>query len=96
MNTIEAEQLLPAVSVEAHDFVAMEKSPALVPEIATLLMVTVEALELVRVAACAALLEPMVVEANVRLEGVAEMLVEPAPVPLRATDCGLLVALSVN
>jgi hypothetical protein len=93
---METEQLLPATSVEAQELEAIEKSPAFVPEIATLVMVTVEAVGLESVVDCEALEEPMVVDANVSVDGVTEMLAEPAPVPVRATDCGLLPALSVN
>lgn len=75
----------------------MKKSPAFAPAIVTLLIVIVDELELLSVADCAALLDPTVVDAKVRLEGVAEMLVvEPAPIPVRDTNCGLFAALSVN
>lgn len=96
LKTIAAEQLLAAARLVVHVLDAMEKSPALVPAIATLLMVMVDAVEFERVADCEAVLEPMFVEAKARLEGLTVMFVDPAPVPVRATDCGLPVALSVN
>ena len=79
-----------------HVLNEMEKSPAFVPVMATLPMVMAEAVELESVVACDALAAPTVMDAKVRLEGEAEILLEPAPVPVSATDCGLLVALSVN
>ena len=74
----------------------MEKSPAFAPLIVMLLIVMVDAVELESVVDCEAVADPTIVGANVRFDGAAEMLVEPAPVPERVTDCGLLLALSVN
>ena len=96
LKTTAAEQELPVDRLEAQELEAMEKSPAFEPVIATLLMVTAEPVELDRVADCGAVLEPTVVDAKVRLEGATVMLIEAAPVPVSATDCGLFVALSVN
>ena len=91
-----AEQFPLEARLEPQELLAMEKSAALVPVIATLLMVMVEEVELDRVADWETLLEPTVVDANVRLDGLAVTLPAEAPVPVRVTDCGLLVALSVN
>ena len=96
LKTIAVAHWLPDVRVDPQELEEIEKSPALVPEIATLLIVMVEAVVLESVADCEALADPTIVDAKVRLEGVAEMLVEPAPVPERVTDWGLLLALSVN
>jgi hypothetical protein len=96
LKTTAAVHWLPAARVEPQELDATAKSPAFVPEIATLLIVMAEADEFESVANCEELLDPTVVEANVRFDGVAEMLVEPAPVPVRETICGLFVALSTN
>jgi len=96
-KTTPAEQVLPVERLETQELDAMEKSPAFVPVMATLPMVTGEPVELDRVADWEALAEPTVVEAKVRVVGLAVMLVEAAaPVPVSVTDCGLLPALSVN
>ena len=85
MNTIEAEQLLPAIRLEMHVFFEMLKSAALVPEIATFENVTEADVALVTSTDCAAVLEPTAVDANVRLEGFAERLLAATPRPESVT-----------
>ena len=92
----EAVHCVPAARVEPQEFADNVKSAAFVPPMATLLIEMALEVELMSAADCEALLEPTVVEENVRLDGLAEMLVEAAPVPVSATICGLFVALSVN
>lgn len=96
LKTTDAEQLLPATSVEAHVFLETLKSPALVPEMATLLKVMVDDMEFVIRTDCAEVVDPMAVEANEREAGFGERLLATTPRPVRGTDCGLFVAESVN
>jgi hypothetical protein len=97
LNVTLAVQLAAAARLVPHVLLAMLKSPASVPEIATPLIVIEAALPLLKVADCAALVEPTEVLVKERLEGDAVTVpVELAPVPVKETDCGLPVAESVN
>jgi hypothetical protein len=97
LNCTLAEQLEEAARLVVHVLPASTKSPAFVPEIATLLMVMAEESPFDNVADCAALVAPMVVLANVRLDGLAETVaLPPVPSPVRVTLCGLPVAESLN
>lgn len=85
-----------AASVVAQLLVRL-KAAALAPVRAILLIVSEAFPELVRVTVCAAEAAPTVVAAKVRLAG--ESVApgpEGVPVPLRATDCGELGAVSVK
>lgn len=94
LNTTLAEQFAFAPRLVPHVLPLMAKSPALVPLIATLLIVIAELVPLLRVAVCAALVEPTAVAGNASDAGEAVTLplLELAPVPERATVCGLFVA----
>jgi hypothetical protein len=80
LNVTEALQLVEAARLAPQVLLAIAKSPALVPEIATLLIVIDDVSPFDSVADCDALVDPTDVLANVRLEGVAETLPDP-PVP---------------
>src|ERR1700677_1777848 len=71
LNATPAVQLAEAARLVPQVLLEMVKSPASVPEIATLLIVIDEASPLFKVAVPAALVDPTVVVANDRLEGVA-------------------------
>jgi hypothetical protein len=72
-------------SVDVHELREMLKSPALVPEIATVEKVTEDEVALVMSTDCAVLLEPIAVEAKVRLDGLAERALGTTPSPLSGT-----------
>jgi hypothetical protein len=94
LNTTAAPQLEEAPTLAPHVLLVMEKSPELVPVIATLLMATAAVVVLLKVADCDALLEPTVLE-NVRLAGFT-LTPWPTPLPVSVMVCGLLLAESVN
>ena len=97
VKTIDAVQFAEVARLVPQVWLAMLKSPAFVPEIATLLIVIDELRPLERVAVCPALLEPTVVLANVKLDGLAVTVPDAAvPSPLNAAVCGLLVAESLK
>ena len=98
LKVTEALQLVEADRLAPQVLLAIAKSPALVPEIATPLIVIDDVCPFVNVADCDALVDPIDVLANVRLEGVAETLPPdpPVPRPVSVTVCGLFVAESVN
>lgn len=85
LKTTEAAQLLAAARVELHEFLDMLKSPALAPDIAALEKVTEAEVALVRSTDCAALLDPIAVEAKERLDGFGERVLATAPRPVRVT-----------
>jgi len=89
----EAVQLAAAARLVPQLLLAILKSPAFVPDNATLLIVIDVLSPFDNVTVCAALLEPTLVLANVTLEGLA--VTEPdtgVPFPLSATVCGLFPA----
>ena len=96
LNTIVAVQPADAVRLVPHVLLETVKSVAFAPVIATLLMVMDAAVALDKVAVCDAVLEPIVVLANVRLAGVAATVPGAAPVPESARVWGLLLAASAK
>jgi hypothetical protein len=97
LNTTDALHVPDAARLVPHDLLEMMKSPAFVPEMATLLTVIEEVVPLDRVADLAALLTPVLTLPNARLVGATET--EPdagAPYPVSATVCGLLLAESLK
>ena len=98
LKTIEAVQLAEAPRLVPQVLLAMLKSPAFAPEIETPPIVIAELVSFDSVAVSAALLDPIEVLPNVRLEGLTETEpdVPPAPPPVNATVCGLLVAESLK
>jgi hypothetical protein len=72
LKTTLAAQLLEAARLDPHVFTEMLKSPALLPVIATLLIVIDEAEPFVSVAVWAPLVDPIFVLANVKLAGLAD------------------------
>lgn len=92
-----AVQLADAARVDKQVFVSILKSPGLAPVIAMLEMVMAAAPVLVRVTDFLPPTPPTATKAQLRLVG--ETLagsVAATPVPVSVTDCGLLVALSMN
>jgi hypothetical protein len=97
LNTTDAVQLADAARLVPQLFAEMLKSPAFVPEIETPLIVIDEVSPFDSVAACAALVDPTRVLANVRLDGLAVTLpVDAGAYPVSATVCGLFVAESLK
>jgi hypothetical protein len=96
LKMTDAVQFAPAGRLVPQDLAAMLKSPALVPDSATLLIVIEELNPFDRVAVCDAVLEPTEVLPNVRLEGVAVTVPDEILFPVRATVCGLLLAESLK
>ena len=97
LKTIDAVQFAEAARLVSHVLVEIVKSAAFVPEIAILLIVTAEVRPLLKVADCAALLDPTPVLANVSVAGLAATLpLAAVPVPDKATVCGLPVAESLK
>jgi len=91
-------QALPAASeagLAGHVLAEMAKSPGFAPASTKLVKVTALLPVLVTVTLWAALVVPVFWVANVRLRGL-KVNVKIAPVPLKAIDCGLPVALSVT
>jgi len=96
-KTTDAVQLADAASVDPQVLLEIWKSPGLAPENAMLLMVIEVVPPFVSVTALAPPLLPTATYTQFRLVGDTDALPEAAaPVPDSATDCGLLVALSVN
>jgi hypothetical protein len=95
LNTTVAPQLEEAPRLVPQVLLVIEKSPESVPAIATLSIVMAEVPALLKVAVCAALLEPTVVLAKDRLEGDADA-PEETPLPVSVMVCGLPLAESVN
>jgi len=97
LKTMDAAQLAEAARLVPQVLLAMLKSAAFVPEIAMLLIVIEDVRPFESVAVCPALLDPTVVLANVRLDGLAVTVPDGAdPFPLNATVCGLFVAESLK
>jgi hypothetical protein len=97
LNPTVATQLAEAARLAPHVLLAMEKSPALVPVIATLLTAIEAVPPLIKDAGCDALLEPTTVLAKDRLDGFTlTPLDAPTPSPVSVIVCGLLLAESVN
>ncbi len=97
LNAIAAEQVPDAARLVPQVLLEIRKSAALVPEIATLLMVMEDVSLFDNVADWDALVEPTKVLANVRPEGLAETLPPAAvPCPVNATFCGVLLAESLK
>jgi hypothetical protein len=97
LNVILAVQLAEAARLVPHVLLEIVKSAASVPEIAMLLIVIEDASPFFSVADCAALLEPIAVLAKESPDGLAVTLpVAAAPVPERATVCGLPLPVSVK
>jgi hypothetical protein len=95
LKMIDAAQFDEVARLVPHVLLAMEKSPAFVPVIATLLMATAAVVVLLKVADCDALLEPTTVLGNVRLAGFT-LTAGLTPRPVSVMVCGLSVAESVN
>ena len=96
-KAIEAVQVAEAARVEPQVLLVIWKSPGFAPERAMLLMVRVEAPPFVSVTAFDPPRLPTATYTQLRLVGDTDALPEAAaPVPARATVCGLLVALSVK
>ena len=84
LNAIEAVQEPEAARLVLHVLLAMLKSPASVPDIAMLLIVSEELRLFESVAVCVALLDPTFMLANVRLAGLANTVpVGEVPSPVR-------------
>jgi hypothetical protein len=97
LNAIAAEQVPDAARLVPQVLLEIRKSAALVPEIATLLMVMEDVSLFDNVPDWDALVEPTKVLAKVRLEGLAETLPPAAvPCPVNATFCGVLLAESLK
>jgi hypothetical protein len=97
LNTIEAEQEAAAARLVPHVLLAMLKSPALVPETATLLIVIEELVPFDKVTVCEALLDPTFVLANVRLVGLVDTVpLGAVPVPVSVMVWGLPLAESLK
>lgn len=100
VNVTPIVQLVPAakVPVGLHAFapLASAKLLLLVPVIEKLVKVTGPVPVLVTVTFCAALVEFTGCDANVKLLGVTVTVASPAPVPVKATVCGLPVTLSAT
>lgn len=97
LNTIDAVQDPAAARLVLHVSLAMLKSLAFVPEIATLLIVIDVLCPLDRVAACEALLDPTLVLAKVRLVGLADTVpLGEVPMPVRVMVWGLPLAESLK
>jgi hypothetical protein len=97
LNATIAAQLAEAARLAPQVLLVMEKSPASAPVMATLLMAIAAVPPLLKVAVCDALLEPTIVLAKVRPDGVA--VTPPAgltPSPVSAIVCGLLLAVSLK
>jgi hypothetical protein len=96
-KTTLAVQVEDAASEAPHVLLLIRKSPGFVPDVAMLLM-EIELVPLfVSVTVFGAPLLPTATDAQLRLVGETEALPDPvAPVPDSATDCGLLLALSVK
>jgi len=97
LKIIDAVQFDAAARLVPHVLLATLKSPAFVPDIATLLIVIEEVNPFDSVAICAALLDPTDLLANVKLDGLAVTVPDAAvPSPLSATVCGLPLAVSLK
>jgi hypothetical protein len=97
LNTTLAEQLAAAARLAAHVLLEIAKAAALVPEMATLLIVMAALVPLLSVTDCGELVDPTAVFANEMPVGAAVTLpVEEAPVPVKATVCGLLLPVSLK
>jgi hypothetical protein len=94
---MDAVQLAEDARLVPQVLLAMLKSPAFVPDIATPLIVSEELSPFDSVTVCAAVLDPTAVLANVTLDGLAATVPDAAvPFPLSATVCGLLLAESLK
>ena len=97
LNTIDAVHVPAAARLAPHVLLATLKSPAFVPEIATLLIVIEVLCPFDSVADCAALLDPTLVLANVREVGLADTVpLAAVPVPVSVLVCGLPLAESAK
>jgi hypothetical protein len=96
-NAMLAVQLAEAARLVPQVLLEIEKSPAFVPEIATLLMVIEVERLLVSVADCVALAAPTVVLEKVKLVGLLETLpLGLVPKPVSVMVCGLLPSESLK
>jgi hypothetical protein len=95
LNTTEAEQEPAAARLLPHPLLLMLKSPAFVPEMATLLIEMLELVPFVNLADCDALLDPTFTVPNERLDGLTVTLAL-VPRPDNATVCGLPLPLSLK
>jgi hypothetical protein len=96
-NAMLAVQLAEATRLVPQVLLEIEKSPAFVPEIATLLMVIEVERLLVSVADCVALAAPTVVLEKVKLVGLLETLpLGLVPKPVSVMVCGLLPSESLK
>jgi hypothetical protein len=97
LKTIDAVQFAEAARLVSHVLVEIVKSAAFVPEIAILLIVTAEVRPLLKVADCAAPLDPMLRVPNERVDGlIATLPAVLVPRPDTAMVCGLPLPLSVK
>ena len=97
INTIEAEQLPAAARLVPQVLLEIAKSPAFVPEMATLLIVIEMLCAFDSVTDCEPLLDPTLMLANEREVGLAETVPFAAvPVPVSVMVCGLLLAESLK
>jgi hypothetical protein len=87
---------LPAAATLPAQLLVVAKSPAFVPVIAMPEMVRVPDPALLSVTDCAAEVTPILPLPKLSALGDTEADATPTPVPLKATVCGLLVALSVK
>jgi len=96
LNSTETVHVAPAASDVVHVFAERMKEVAFVPVRVSELSVSAAVPEFFTVTTCAAVVEPTVVEAKVRLVGVSVTAgaAAAAPVPVRATAWGEPVALS--
>jgi len=96
LNSTETVQVAAAASVVPHVVADLRKELASVPVMVSDVSVRVAVPEFLTVTTCAAVVEPTVVEAKVRLVGdnVTAGAAAAAPVPVRAAVCGEPVALS--
>jgi len=96
LNSTDTVQLAAAARVVPQVVADLRKDVALVPVTVSDVRVTVPVPVFLMVTSCAAVVEPTVVEAKVRAVGESETVKvgAAAPVPVRATVCGVPVALS--
>ena len=94
LKVTEMVQFVPAAT-ELPQVLVWEKSPAFVPVIVMPEMVSAALPVLVRVTVCAVLLVPDIWAGKVSEED-DKLTMAPIPFPLRLTDCGLSLALSVK
>ena len=94
LNSTKTVQLASAANEVVQVFAEMRKEVAFVPVRVSDVSVNAAVPEFFTVTICAAVVDPTVVEAKVRLVGVSVTAAAAAPVPVRVTACGEPVALS--